>query len=55
MRESDFITCHMKVTSETSGIISKERIAMMKPTAYFINASRGAILDEAALIDALRE
>ena len=30
-------------------------IALMKPTAYFINASRGAILDEEALIDALRE
>lgn len=55
MKESDFITCHMKVTPETTGIISKERIALMKPTAYFINASRGAILDEEALIEALRE
>ena len=44
-----------EVDVEEIGIISKERIAMMKPTAYFINASRGAILDEAALIDALRE
>lgn len=55
MKESDFITCHMKVTPATTGIISRERIALMKPTAYFINASRGAILDEGALIDALRE
>ena len=55
MKESDFITCHMKVTPETTGIISRERIALMKPTAYFINASRGAILDEAALIEALRD
>ena len=45
----------MKVTPETTGIISKERIALMKPTAYFINASIGAILDEEALIEALRE
>ena len=55
MRESDFITCHMKVVPETTGIINKERIALMKPTAYFINAGRGAVLDEEALIDALRE
>ena len=55
MRESDFVTCHMKVTPETTGIVSREMISLMKPTAYFINASRGAILDEQALIDALRE
>lgn len=55
VKQADFITCHMKVTAETEGIINKERIAMMKPDAYFINASRGAILDEAALIEALRE
>ena len=55
MKESDFVTCHMKVTPETTGIISKDKIALMKPTAYFINASRGAILDEGALIEVLRE
>lgn len=55
MKNSDFITCHMKITPDTTEIISKEKIAMMKPTAYFINASRGAILDEEALIQALRE
>ncbi|MCF0104987.1 MAG: 2-hydroxyacid dehydrogenase [Eggerthellaceae bacterium] len=55
MSESDFITCHMKVVPETTGIITKERIALMKPTAYFINAGRGAVLDETALIEALRE
>ena len=55
MRESDFVTCHLKVTDETRGIVSREMIGKMKPTAYFINASRGAILDEDALVDALRE
>ena len=55
MKEADFVTCHMKVTPETTGIVSREMIGLMKPTAYFINASRGAILDEAALIDALKE
>ena len=55
MKNSDFITCHMKITPETKGIISREMIALMKPTAYFINCSRGAVLDEEALVDALRE
>ncbi len=55
MRESDFITSHLKVTPETKGIVSREMISLMKPTAYFINASRGAVLDEEAMIDALRE
>ena len=55
MEESDFITCHMKITEQTKGCISREMISYMKPTAYFINASRGAILDEEALVDALRE
>ena len=54
-READFITCHMKVTPETEGIVSRERIGMMKSGAYLINASRGAVLDEKALIEALRE
>lgn len=55
MKQSDFITSHMKVTNETKGLISKEMIALMKPTAYLINASRGAVLDEQAVIEALRE
>lgn len=55
MAGSDFITCHMKITPETTGIISREMIGKMKPTAYFINSSRGAILDEDALVDALKE
>lgn len=55
MKNADFVTCHMKVTPETTGIVSKAMIALMKPTAYFINSSRGAILDEAAMIEALRE
>ena len=55
MSEADVVTCHMKVTDKTRGSISREMISYMKPTAFFINASRGAILDEEALIDALRE
>ena len=55
MSESDFVSCHLKVAPDTIGCISKEMIACMKPTAYFINASRSAILDEQALVEALRE
>lgn len=55
MSISDFITSHMKVTPQTTGIIDKEMISLMKQSAYFINCSRGAIVDEEALIKALRE
>ena len=54
MSDSDFVSCHLKVTPETEGCISREMLACMKPTAYFINASRSAVVDEKALIDALR-
>ena len=55
MEEADFVTLHLKVTPDTKGCISREMISYMKPTAYLINASRSAVLDEEALIDALRE
>lgn len=55
LRESDFISCHLKVDENTRGFIGKEAFDMMKSTAYFINTSRGAIVDEEALIEALRE
>ena len=55
MANSDFVSSHLKVTPETVGCINAEMISYMKPTAYFINASRSAVLDEAALVQALRE
>ncbi|WP_329886200.1 2-hydroxyacid dehydrogenase [Pseudoramibacter faecis] len=55
MKKADFVTCHLKVTPQTRGLISDKMIKLMKPTAYLINSSRGAILDENALVDALRE
>ncbi|MCY6483411.1 2-hydroxyacid dehydrogenase [Clostridium aestuarii] len=55
LRESDFITCHCKVDESTRGLMGKEEFNKMKETAYFINTSRGAIVDEEALIEALRE
>lgn len=53
-RESDFISLHCPLTNETRGIVSKELIGLMKPTAFLINTARGPVLDEDALIEALR-
>ena len=55
MKESDFISLHCPHTPETRGMISREMIALMKPTAFLVNTARGPVLDEEALIDALRE
>lgn len=53
--EADFVSAHLHVNEGTRGIISREVIAKMKPHAYFINTSRAALVDEGALIEALRE
>ena len=50
---SDVITIHMPLSDRSRGLIGAEDIALMRPTAYLINTSRGPIVDEAALIDAL--
>jgi phosphoglycerate dehydrogenase-like enzyme len=52
--ESDVLTIHMPLSSRTRGLIGAEDFALMKPTAYLINTSRGPIVDEAALVEALR-
>lgn len=52
-RTSDVVSIHCPLTEETRGLVSSERLAMMKPTAYLINTSRGLIIDEAALAAAL--
>jgi glycerate dehydrogenase len=52
-RESDVLTLHAPLTDATRGIVSRERIALMKPTAILINTSRGPLVDEAALAEAL--
>lgn len=55
MRESDFISLHCPHTPETHGMISREMLALMKPSAFLVNTARGPVLDEEALIEALRE
>ncbi len=53
LRKSDFISLHCPLTDETRGLISRERFGIMKPGAVLINTSRGPVLDEEALTDAL--
>lgn len=52
-QESDVISLHLPLTDETSHLIDRAFFACMKPTAYLINTSRGAIVDEEALLEAL--
>lgn len=55
MKESDFISVNCNVVPETVGLVSREKIALMKPTAYFVNTARAKVLDYDALYDALAE
>ena len=55
LQTSDIITLHMPLGSETRGMISDREFAMMKPTAVLINTCRGPVVDEAALIRAMRD
>jgi D-3-phosphoglycerate dehydrogenase len=54
LRQSDYVSLHVPHTIETDKILGREQIALMKPTARVINVSRGAIIDEDALCDALK-
>lgn len=53
LKNSDIITCHCPLNTHTQGLINKENISKMKKTAIFINTSRGPVVDEQALADAL--
>ncbi len=53
LRQSDFLSIHAPLTPNTVGLIGSENLALMKPTAMLVNTSRGPIVDEAALVEAL--
>ena len=55
LKESDFITLHTLLNEKTRHLINEQRLSMMKSTAYLINASRGPVIDEKALTEALKE
>ena len=54
-RRSDIISVHLPLNDETRNLISREKIALMKKDSVFINVSRGAVADEAALAEAVSE
>ena len=54
LSESDFISLHAPRAPETEALINRDTLALMKPSAYLINTSRGNVVDEAALVEALR-
>lgn len=54
-KEADFISIHVPLLDSTQHLVNAERLRMMKPTAYLINTSRGPIVDEKALAEALRD
>ena len=55
LRESDFVSLHCRLTAETRGLIGKPQLALMKPSVYLINVGRGELVDQQALVAALRD
>jgi glyoxylate reductase len=53
LRESDFVSLHMRLDETTRGSFGARELALMKPTAYLVNTARGEVVDEPALIEAL--
>jgi glycerate dehydrogenase len=54
LRESDFVSVHCPLTDDTRGLIDAKALGAMKPSAFLINTARGALVNEADLVDALR-
>ena len=55
LKESDYVSLHVALSKETHHLINKEKLRLMKRTAYLINTSRGPVVDEGALFQALSE
>ena len=53
LREADVVSLHLRLSAETRDYLSRERLALMKPTAYLVNTARGGLVDKAALVEAL--
>jgi len=53
LREADFVSVHVPLLPETRGLFNAKTFSQMKPTSFLINTSRGAVVDEAALVQAL--
>jgi phosphoglycerate dehydrogenase-like enzyme len=55
LAQSDVVSIHLVLSDRTRGLVGARELALMKPTAFLVNTSRGPIVDEAALIEALRQ
>jgi D-3-phosphoglycerate dehydrogenase len=55
LKQSDIVTVHCTTTSETVGLLDGQKLSLMKPTAYIVNAASAYVVDEEALVKALRE
>ncbi|MCK4580359.1 MAG: D-glycerate dehydrogenase [Dehalococcoidia bacterium] len=55
LKQSDFVTLHVPLIDSTHHLMDKDRLSLMKRTAFLINASRGAVVDEEALVKVLKE
>jgi D-3-phosphoglycerate dehydrogenase / 2-oxoglutarate reductase len=53
LRESDIVSLHLRLSADTQGYLGRDRLALMKPTAFLVNTARGGLVDKAALLDAL--
>ena len=54
LKNSDYVSLHCPLTPKTRHLMNRETLRLMKPSAFLINTSRGALVDEAALIEALQ-
>jgi glycerate dehydrogenase len=55
LRDADIVSLHCPLTAATAGLINERTLALMKPTAFLVNTARGPLIDDGALIRALRE
>lgn len=55
LSKSDFVSVHVDLNEETRGLIGREQLSLMKSSAYLINVARGPVVDEQALVEALRD
>jgi phosphoglycerate dehydrogenase-like enzyme len=54
LREADFVSLHCRLSEHTRHLLGRAQLALMKPSAYLVNVARGGLIDQAALVDALR-